>query len=81
MKDENNFELSVIADRFVYGMIRALVGTMIDIARNKKSIKSITEALENQDRTLCSSLAPAFGLDLYRIYYKPPFDCLNECCM
>ena len=76
MKDENCFELSIIADRFVYGMVRGLVGTMIDVARNKRSLESIHTALEKQDRGLCSSLAPSFGLDLYRIYYKPPFDCL-----
>ena len=77
MQNENNFELSIIADRFVYGMVRALVGTMIEVARHKCNINNIIEALETQDRNLCASLAPAFGLDLYRIYYKAPFDCLN----
>jgi tRNA pseudouridine38-40 synthase len=76
IKNENNFELSIIADRFVYGMVRALVGTMIDVARNKRTINSIIEALEIPDRSLSSSLAPSYGLDLYCIYYKPPFDCL-----
>ena len=76
MKNEDNFELSIIADRFVYGMVRALVGTMLDVARHKRTLDSITEALNTQDRFLCSSFAPAFGLDLYRVCYKPPFDCI-----
>ena len=76
IKNENYFELSIIADRFVYGMVRALVGTMIDIARQKRNINCILEAFETPDRTLSSSLAPSFGLDLFRIYYKFPFDCL-----
>ena len=76
MKNEDSFELSIIADRFIYGMVRGLVGTMIDVARHKRNIDSVIEALQKQDRKLCSSLASAFGLDLYRIYYKPPFECL-----
>jgi len=76
MKNENDFELSIIADRFVYGMVRGLVGTMIDVARHNRKLDNIIEALETTDRSLCSSLAPSFGLDLYKIYYKSPFDCL-----
>jgi tRNA pseudouridine38-40 synthase len=72
----DNFELSIIADRFVYGMVRALVGTMIDVARYKRSLDSILVALDTFDRRLSSSFAPPFGLDLYKIYYESPFDCI-----
>ena len=76
IKNENNLELSIVADRFVYGMVRALVGTMIDVARSKRNINCITDALNTNDRDLSSPLAPAFGLNLHRIFYKAPFDCL-----
>lgn len=78
MKKNGVLELTVTADRFVYGMIRGLVGTMIDISRKKRDINCLLEGLKTPDRTLCSALAPAFGLDLHHIYYKFPFDCLND---
>ena len=72
--DEFGFELSVIADRYVYGMVRAIVGAMIDIARNKRKFEDIVNTLQSQNRTLASPFAPPVGLDLFRIYYKSPFD-------
>jgi len=57
-------------------MVRAIVGAMQDVARGKKTKNSIKEALATQNRLLASSLAPANGLDLHRIYYSAPFDCI-----
>jgi tRNA pseudouridine38-40 synthase len=72
--DSDSYELTIIADRYVYGMVRALVGAMIDVARHKRTISEIETALNASDRNLQSSLAPAYGLNLHRIYYPPPFD-------
>jgi tRNA pseudouridine38-40 synthase len=72
--DNDNYELIIVADRYVYGMVRAIVGTMIDVARHKRVIDTIENCFHTPDRRLSSSLAPATGLDLYRIYYKSPFD-------
>ena len=59
-------------------MVRAIVGAMLDIARGKRTIDNIIEALNTPNRLLASSLAPANGLDLYKIYYHYPFDILNN---
>jgi tRNA U38,U39,U40 pseudouridine synthase TruA len=58
-------------------MVRAIVGSMIDIARKKRSMESVINAMQSTDRLLASSLAPATGLDLYKIYYKSPFDSIG----
>ena len=76
-KGDNIFELTIVADRFVYGMVRAVVGAMLDVSRGKRTIESVEEALSIPDRLLASSLAPANGLDLYKIYYNYPFDCIG----
>lgn len=60
---------NVCADRFVYGMVRALVGAMIDVGRGKRTIEEITQALEEKNRDLSSPAAPAEGLVLERIFY------------
>ncbi|MDR0927556.1 MAG: tRNA pseudouridine(38-40) synthase TruA [Ignavibacteria bacterium] len=68
------YELTIIADRYVYGMVRALVGAMVDVARHWRTLQDIEFAIYTQDRTLKSALAPATGLNLHRIYYKEPFN-------
>ncbi|MCX6146608.1 MAG: tRNA pseudouridine(38-40) synthase TruA [Candidatus Kapabacteria bacterium] len=67
--DEFNFQYKVRANRFVYGMVRSIVGIMIDYARNKKTKEDIEKAFALQDRNLKSPLAPANGLILNKIYY------------
>jgi tRNA pseudouridine38-40 synthase len=55
-------------------MVRAIVGAMIDIARHKRTSDEISTVLKNPNRDLASPFAPAVGLDLFRIYYKKPFE-------
>jgi tRNA pseudouridine38-40 synthase len=69
--EENNGFLiyHVKSDRFVYGMVRALVGAMIDVGRGKRTIEDILKSFEKKDRALSSPAAPANGLVLEKIYY------------
>ncbi|MFH1052580.1 MAG: tRNA pseudouridine(38-40) synthase TruA [bacterium] len=66
---DNQYILHIKADRFVYGMVRSLVGAMLDVARGKRSIKDIRESLEQENRELISPIAPPQGLVLEKIYY------------
>ncbi len=66
---QNNFELTIKADRFVYGMVRALVGAMIEISRNKRTLEEVSIALQKCNRKYISPLAAACGLTLNKIYY------------
>ncbi|MFA5512444.1 MAG: tRNA pseudouridine(38-40) synthase TruA [Candidatus Kapaibacterium sp.] len=61
--------LTVRADHFLYGMVRSLVGTMIDIARGKRSREEVDSAFRKHDRNLNSPLAPPQGLFLNRVDY------------
>lgn len=74
--DEFNFQYKVKANRFVYGMVRSIVGIMIDYARSKKTKEDIEIAFIQQDRNLKSPLAPANGLILNKIYY--PYDLFDK---
>jgi len=66
---ENYCKLTIKANHFVYGMVRAIVGAMLDIARGKRTIDDVQSALKKRDRSLASPLAPAEGLILEKIYY------------
>lgn len=68
--DKNTMRLKIKADRFVYGMVRSLVGVMLEISRGRRSNEEVALALELKDRKLISPLALANGLILEKIYYK-----------
>jgi tRNA pseudouridine38-40 synthase len=61
------FEIS--ADRFLHGMVRALIGTFVDIGMGKLTIDEFLRILNAKDRTKASQAAPAHGLFLEKITY------------
>ena len=72
--DENKWKLTIKADHFVYGMVRAIVGALLDCARGKRTLNDIKSALKKCDRNLASPLAPPQGLILEKVYYPEKFN-------
>jgi tRNA pseudouridine38-40 synthase len=66
-EDILKFEIS--ADRFLHGMVRALVGTFVDIGMGKLTIDDFICILDAKDRTKASQAAPAKGLFLKEVVY------------
>lgn len=69
-RDEEAWTLTIRADRFVFSMVRSLVGAMMDVARGKREVDEVADALTAMDRSLNSPLAPAKGLYLSRVFYE-----------
>jgi tRNA pseudouridine38-40 synthase len=67
--DENLIIFVIQADRFLHGMVRALVGTFVDIGRSKCEIDKINEILISRDRSFAGQSAPGKGLILEKVYY------------
>ena len=59
----------ICADGFLYNMVRIIVGTLLEIAEDKKSPEDILNILESRDRKLAGRTAPAEGLYLNRVFY------------
>ena len=57
------------ADRFLHGMVRAIVGTLIFAARKNLDKDYISEIIEARDREKAAMSAPAKGLFLYKVRY------------
>jgi tRNA pseudouridine38-40 synthase len=57
------------ANRFLYGMVRALVGTMVEVARGHRPLEQFPEILGAKDRTRAGASAPARGLVLEEVVY------------
>ncbi|MFM8441231.1 MAG: tRNA pseudouridine(38-40) synthase TruA [Acidobacteriota bacterium] len=65
----NVFEFEVTGDGFLRYMVRAMVGTLLEVGRGERSAVSIAEAIQSRDRSLSGPTAPASGLTLVRVYY------------
>jgi tRNA pseudouridine38-40 synthase len=66
-KDEWRFTIS--ADRFLRGMVRAIVGTLIMVGKNKISMAEFRNIIEQKNRAAAGQNAPAHALFLTGIKY------------
>lgn len=69
--DEFRFKYSIQANRFVYSLVRAIVGTMIEIARGVLTPLEIHTALKTGTRKFHIPLVPPCGLFLKKVLYPP----------
>jgi tRNA pseudouridine38-40 synthase len=58
------------SDRFLRGMVRAIVGTMIDVGTGKISLADFEQIIISKQRANASAQAPAEGLFLVEVGYK-----------
>lgn len=59
----------ISANRFLRNMIRAIVGTLVDVGLEKMNPKEFQTILDSKDRSKASTSAPANGLFLSDIKY------------
>ncbi len=62
--------LRIEADRFLRGMVRSIVGTLVEIGRGRISAESIQEIIDARDRSRAGPTVPPWGLYLERIEYE-----------
>ncbi len=60
---------SVTANRFLRGMVRIMVGTMIEVGKGRITPADITVILKQKTRTQAGPSAPAHGLYLSAVHY------------
>ncbi len=64
--------LDVEADGFLYNMVRAIAGTLMNVGRGYWPIEQVAAILQAEDRTKAGPTAPAQGLFLMRVTYEQP---------
>ncbi|MGQ9819728.1 MAG: tRNA pseudouridine(38-40) synthase TruA [Candidatus Kapaibacteriales bacterium] len=69
--DDIRFKYTIQANRFVYSLVRAIVGTMIEIARGRLTPEEVLTALKTGTRKFHIPLAPSCGLFLEKVIYPP----------
>jgi tRNA pseudouridine38-40 synthase len=70
--DKNNNQLlfEVTANRFLRGMVKALVGTMVQVGRGKISVADFKKIIESKNARLADFSPPPQGLYLTAVKYK-----------
>lgn len=68
-KVENKLEFRIQANRFLRGMVRAIVGTLLEVGQGKMKISEFQQVLKSNDRGKAGRSVPASGLFLTEVKY------------
>jgi len=68
-KTERCLVFTIEGDGFLYNMVRAIVGTLIEVGRGKVTPDGFRDILESRERTFAGPTAPAKGLCLVKVKY------------
>jgi tRNA pseudouridine38-40 synthase len=60
---------SITANSFLYGMVRALVGTMLEVGTGRRALSDFARLLDGMERVEAGPAAPAWGLTLVGVGY------------
>lgn len=68
-EENGKLVFTIEADRFLRNMVRAVVGTMLEIGKGKLSADDMHKVIQSKDRGKAGTSAPAQGLFLTRVSY------------
>lgn len=66
---DDKLVFTITADRFLRNMVRAIVGTLLEIGLGKNHPEGIRKIIESKDRGMAGASVPAKGLYLTKIRY------------
>lgn len=61
--------IDIVGNRFLYNMVRAIVGTLLLIEKNKLPPEFMKEILDGKDRTKAGKTVNPYGLTLMKVEY------------
>ena len=59
----------ITADRFLRNMVRAVVGTLVEVGRGKMSVSQFAEVIAKRDRCAAGTSMPGHALYLWEVTY------------
>lgn len=66
---DNGIVFTITADRFLRNMVRAVVGTLVDVGRGKLSIEGFRDIVAKKDRCSAGTSMPPQALFLWEVKY------------
>ena len=67
---DGTLRFTIRADRFLRNMVRAIVGTLVDVGRGRYTVADFENIIRSRDLSRSSAGAPAVGLFLSNVKYK-----------
>ena len=67
--DDTAWVFTIQADRFLRNMVRAIVGTLLEVGRGKLTVEGFRQIIEQQDRCKAGTSAPGNALFLVSVEY------------
>lgn len=68
-QNENQIIFTISADRFLRNMVRAIVGTLVNVGIHKTSLEEFRNIIESKNRSKAGFSVPAHGLYLTKVKY------------
>ncbi|WP_442846442.1 tRNA pseudouridine(38-40) synthase TruA [Leeuwenhoekiella sp. H156] len=68
-REEDRLVFRITADRFLRNMVRAVVGTLLDVGLKKTSVNELKDIIAGGERSEAGASAPAHGLYLTAVRY------------
>lgn len=68
---ERGLQLDIVADHFLYHMVRTIVGTALATARERDPAAAVRTILASRSRSAAGTTAPPQGLSLEEVFYPP----------
>lgn len=68
-ENRSNLVFKISANRFLRNMVRAIVGTLLEIGTSKLKVSDMKKIIESEDRSQAGYSVPAHGLYLVAIEY------------
>ena len=67
--DATHWYFEIVADRFLRNMVRAVVGTLVNVGRSKITVPQVVDILEARDRCAAGESMPGTPLFLWDVKY------------
>lgn len=68
--DNGQWRFQIRADRFLRNMVRAIVGTLLDVGAGKISEEDFVQIINSKNRSEAGTSVPACGLFLTEVHYS-----------
>ncbi len=72
-REDGQWVFTITADRFLRNMVRAIVGTLVEVGRHKMTVEKFCQVIERRDRCAAGTSMPGHALFLWNINYPYPY--------
>jgi tRNA pseudouridine38-40 synthase len=77
-RQDDCIRIEITGNAFLHNMVRILVGTLVEMDKNRDDPQLITDIISKRDREYGGVTAPPYGLYLLNVKYDPSLETLES---